>query len=161
MPLALELGGLVACNLQDIVTLDDPYRHDFIAASDVLFLSAANQGDPALLISELLRRNPQQIVVAGMGAQGCMLGSDAGIRHFPPVTIDLPVVDTNGAGDGLAVGFLASYVLEGRPLEEAIERGQVVARYTCAQRAPKAQLISSAKLEEYVMKFEQSAGCCK
>ena len=42
---------------------------------------------------------------------------------------DLPVIDTNGAGDGLAVGFLVSHVLEGRSLEESILRGQLTARH--------------------------------
>ncbi|WP_437930549.1 PfkB family carbohydrate kinase [Sorangium sp. So ce291] len=52
-------------------------------------------------------------MVVGMGARGCALATRDGVRYFPPVALDLPVVDTNGAGDGLAVGFLVSHVLEG------------------------------------------------
>jgi sugar/nucleoside kinase (ribokinase family) len=36
-------------------------------------------------------------------------------------------IDTNGAGDSLAVGFLVSRVLEGSSLEESIRRGQITA----------------------------------
>jgi acarbose 7IV-phosphotransferase len=38
-------------------------------------------------------------VVSGRGAQGCAAGTPAGIRHFGPVAMDLPVLDTNSAAD--------------------------------------------------------------
>ncbi|MBL0314068.1 MAG: carbohydrate kinase family protein [Holophagaceae bacterium] len=150
LPLAQSLGVKVACDLQDVVDPEDPYRRDFIHHADILFFSAANHGDPAPLMQHFLRARPGCIVVAGMGARGCMLGTGDGSRHFPPVDLDLPVVDTNGAGDGLAVGFLTSYVLEGRPLNDAILRGQVTARHTCAQRASSSNLISRKELDECV-----------
>jgi acarbose 7IV-phosphotransferase len=149
LPLARALGITVACDIQDVVSLDDGYRHDFIAAADVLFFSAANHADPAPLMAELLRRNPRQIVIAGMGARGCAVGTHDGVRYAPPPPLDLPVVDTNGAGDALAVGFLSSYVLEGRTLDDSIRRGQIVARWTCAQRAPKAHLLTAEELARY------------
>jgi sugar/nucleoside kinase (ribokinase family) len=60
-----------------------------------------------------------------------------------------PVIDTNGAGDGLAVGFLSSYVLGGYSLADAIRRGQIAARYTCTQKASSAHLISPEMLKHY------------
>ncbi len=48
-----------------------------------------------------------------MGARGCALGTREAIEFFPPVEMEAPVIDTNGAGDALAVGFLSSYVLDG------------------------------------------------
>ena len=98
----------IACDLQDVVTLRDGYREDFVEYADMVFFSAVNQSDPTPLIAELLRWRPGLIVVSGRGAQGCTVGTPAGIRHFGPVAMDLPVIDTNGAGDGLAVGFLAA-----------------------------------------------------
>ena len=92
------------------------------------------------------------IVVSGMGAQGCALGTRAGIRYFGPVSMDTPVIDTNGAGDGLAVGFLSSYVLDGYSLEDSIRRGQIAARYTCAQKASSAQLIRQDIMQHYFEK---------
>jgi len=120
----------------------------------MVFFSAANHSDPKPLIEELLRWRPGLIVVSGMGAQGCAVGTPAGIRYFGPVAMDLPVIDANGAGDGLAVGFLSSYVLDGYSLEDSIRRGQIAARYTGAQKASSAQLISPDILQHY---FEQSA----
>jgi sugar/nucleoside kinase (ribokinase family) len=84
-----------------------------------------------------------------MGERGCALGTRAGIRFYPPVALDLPVVDTNGAGDALAVGFLSSHVLDGLPLEESILRGQIAARYKCGIKASSGRKISRELLEHY------------
>jgi sugar/nucleoside kinase (ribokinase family) len=149
LPIATDLGVTIACDLQDVVQLRDGYRDDFIEYADIVFFSAVNQAGPASLIEELLKWKPELIVVSGMGARGCALGTRDGIRYFDPVHIDAPVIDTNGAGDGLAVGFLSSYVLGGYSLEEAIWRGQLAARYTCTQKASSAHLITPALLDHY------------
>ena len=143
------LGVTIACDLQDVVTLHDGYREDFIDYADIVFFSAANQPDPKPLIEELLKWRPGLIVVSGLGAQGCALGTHASLRYFGPLSLDTPVIDTNGAGDGLAVGFLSSYVLDGYSLEDAIRRGQIAARYTCTQKAGSAQLIRPDILQHY------------
>ena len=56
------------------------------------------------------------------------------------------MIDTNGAGDALAVGFLSSYVLDGYALDDAIRRGQIAARYTCTIKASSSNLITAEKL---------------
>jgi len=89
------------------------------------------------------------IVVAGMGARGCALGTRDGLRYFKPVSMAAPVIDTNGAGDGLAVGFLSSYVLDGYSLEDSVRRGQIAARYTCTQKASSAHLITPELMARY------------
>jgi len=146
LPVARELGLVVACDLQDVVDPEDAYRRDFIRESDILFFSAANHADPAPLIRRFLQDRPERIVVSGMGAKGCALGTRKGIRFFPPEPSDLPVVDTNGAGDSLAVGFLTSHVLEGRPLAESIRRGQLAARHCCSLRGTSEGLITEENL---------------
>ncbi len=148
LPIARELGVTIACDLQDMVTLDDPYRREFIAYADIIFCSAVNQ-KPADLIRAFLQRNPRLIVVIGMGARGCTVGTSSGIDYYPAVELEAPVIDTNGAGDGLAVGFLTSHILEKRPLAESILRGQITARYTCTQKASTENLITPAQLEHY------------
>ncbi|HZY40861.1 MAG TPA: carbohydrate kinase family protein [Anaerolineae bacterium] len=149
LPLAKELGATVACDIQDVVNLRDSYREDFIEYADIVFFSAVNQADPALLIEDLLNWKPNLIVVSGMGARGCALGTRGGIRYFAPVSMNSPVIDTNGAGDGLAVGFLSSYVLDGYSLEDSIRRGQIAARYTCSLKAASSPLITSEILDRY------------
>ena len=54
-----------------------------------------------------------------------------------------------GAGDALAVGFLVSYVLGGCSLDDAVLRGQIAARHTCAQRASSSHLITAEALERH------------
>ena len=149
LPITRELGLTIACDIQDVIAIDDAYRQDFVEQADILFFSAVNQADPAPLIEAFLALNPAQIVISGMGARGCALGTRKGIEYFPPVEIKAPVVDTNGAGDGLAAGFLTSYVLVGYSLHDSIQRGQIAARHTCTQRASSSSLITAAQLDHY------------
>jgi sugar/nucleoside kinase (ribokinase family) len=147
LPLARKAGVTISCDIQDVVDLADPYRADFIREADVLFFSTVNHPDPTPMIEKLLEREPVPIVVSGMGPRGCALGTSGGIRLFGPVELDAPVADTNGAGDSLAVGFLSSYFLDGHPLEDAVLRGQIAARWKCSQRATSSELICRAELD--------------
>ncbi len=149
LPIAKELGLTIACDIQDVVSANDDYRQDFIAYADVLFFSATNYTDPTPLIEAFLKIKPDQIVISGMGANGCAVGTSDGVQFFPAVEMEAPVIDTNGAGDGLAVGFLASFVLDSYALSDSIRRGQITARYTCTQKASSSNLITPDKLEHY------------
>ena len=154
LPIARELGIKISCDIQDIVELDDEYRQDFIKAADILFFSGVNFKDPGAVIEEFLKTNPNRIVIAGMGAEGCLVGTKDGIESYSAVEIAGPVVDTNGAGDGLAVGFLSSYFLDGYSLEDSILRGQITARYTCTQKASSSNLITKEKLDMFYQQLK-------
>jgi acarbose 7IV-phosphotransferase len=147
LPLAREAGVAISCDIQDVVDLDDPYRADFIREADVLFFSTVNHPDPTPLIERLLERRPAPVVVCGMGSRGCALGTFSGVRFFGPVEMETPVVDTNGAGDSLAIGFLSSFYLDGHPVEDAVQRGQIAARWKCSQRASSSRLITREELD--------------
>jgi sugar/nucleoside kinase (ribokinase family) len=101
-----------------------------------------------------LRSKPSRIVIVGLGAKGCAVGTqECGtqtcIEFSPAVEMETPVIDTNGAGDGLAVGFLSSKVLDNYSLRDSILRGQITARYTCTQKASSSNLITPEQLEHY------------
>ncbi len=147
LPVARQLGLVVACDLQDVVSLPDAYRQDFIEAADVVFFSAVNHPDPVPLIEALRAGRPDRLVVAGMGGRGCALGSSKGVRLFPPAELHLPVVDANGAGDALAVGCLDAWALQGLPPEEAVRRGQLAARFKCSIRSSSSTLITREELD--------------
>jgi sugar/nucleoside kinase (ribokinase family) len=153
LPVAREKGLNIACDIQDVVDVEDPYRRDFTQAADYLFFSAVNYPDPTPLIQHYLSINPALTVICGMGSKGCALGTVKGIQFFKALEMDLPVVDSNGAGDSLAVGFLASHVLEGLPLEESILRGQIAARYKCGIKASSSSLITRELLVHYREQF--------
>ena len=146
LPLAKAADCVIGCDIQDVEALFDGYRDDFIHHADILFFSAANHGDPEPLMEEILDRYPDKILISGMGDQGCALGTAQGRVRYPPVDSALPVVDTNGAGDALAVGFLWGHVLQGYDLKTSIRLGQVSARHTCAQKASTSTLITREAL---------------
>ena len=146
LPVARQSGATIACDIQDVVSIDDPYRHDFIQYADILFFSSANHEDPSLLIKAFAKINPKCIMIAGMGNKGCALGTEKGVEFFDIVDNTIPVIDTNGAGDGLAVGFLTSYVLDGYNLQDSIRRGQLTARHTCSLKATSSELITAEEL---------------
>lgn len=150
LPLARSAGAVIACDVQDVVDPDDPYRQDFILNSDFLFLSAANHGDPDPIMRHFWKKNSKLEIIAGMGAEGCAVASGGRIQHFAAVDLDLPVVDTNGAGDALAVGYLAARVFNGLSVDDSVLRGQIGARHTCAQKASSDNLITPALLQRYL-----------
>jgi len=151
LPLAKKHGLIVACDIQDVVDINDPYRQDFIEAADILFFSAVNQATPEKMMAHILQKYPYKIIVSGMGARGCALGTRSGIEYFDAIPLELPIIDTNGAGDGLAVGFLTSYILENYNLHDSIRRGQITARYTCGLKATTSRLITMEKLDEFLI----------
>ena len=148
LPIAKELGLTVSCDLQDATDIHDPYRRDFLEASDILFFSAVNFHSPESIMSAILSEFPEKILVAGMGAHGCALGTKDGIQYFDPIHLPDPVIDTNGAGDGLAVGFMSSFVLEKKSLKDSIQCGQIAARWTCTQKATSSTLITKKQLDD-------------
>jgi sugar/nucleoside kinase (ribokinase family) len=147
LPAARQAGALIACDIQDVVDPGDAYRQDFIAWADFLFFSAANFADPTLLIQHFHRLNPQAVIIAGMGAQGAALGVNGQVQRFPAPELTTPILDTNGAGDSLAVGFLSSYILDGCTLEDSLLRGQIAARHCCTLRGVSDGLITSPQLD--------------
>jgi sugar/nucleoside kinase (ribokinase family) len=151
LPVARECGVIISTDIQDIVDPDDTYRQDFIENSDILFFSSVNFPDPSALIRRFQQNNPDRVVVCGMGERGCAVseGLNREIRFFPVVDMDLPVIDTNGAGDSLAVGFLVSRFLDNYGVEDAITRAQIVARYTCSVKASTSDLITMPQLDGY------------
>ncbi|OHD55769.1 MAG: carbohydrate kinase [Spirochaetes bacterium GWF1_51_8] len=149
LPVSREAGNIIACDIQDISDPNDEYRRDFVRAADVLFFSSVNFADPSRLIDQFLEDNPERIVICGRGKDGCALGTKNGIEFFPPVEMEKPVTDTNGAGDSLAVGFLTARYLDGYPLEESILRAQITARYTCTIEASTSAFITPSLLEKY------------
>lgn len=151
LSLAKELGVIISCDIQDIPHINDEYRKDYIKYADILFMSSANMknnNDIESIIKKILKQNPSCIIVVGMGNKGCALGTSDGITFYHTVEYSEPIVDTNGAGDGLATGFLTSYLFDHYNLEESILRGQLSARYKCAQKASSSNLITIEKLDE-------------
>ena len=134
-------------DLQDVRAVDDPYRTDFIAAADYLFASAAHLADPVAAATAWLGAGHARSVVLGQGAAGALLvprpaepavhrhddpSTDRTAHQQPPPQLGpddgLPIVDTTGAGDSLAIGFLDGLLALGLDPVDALHRGQLLAR---------------------------------
>ena len=157
LPLARQLGITIACDLQDVVSVDDPYRRDYIEYADILLFSSVNYQDPVPLIRRFLESKPERIVIVGLGGKGCALGMCNGVQFFGAVDLPGLVVDTNGAGDALAVGFLASYCIDGYSLEDSVVRGQIAARHACTLKGTSSNLITKESLDTYFNPLKRNA----
>lgn len=142
LPIAKELGLVISCDIQDIIDPDDLYRKDFIKATNVLFLSAVNISNVRQIIKSIRQLNTETLIIIGMGKKGAGL-SEKGTKFsvYPPPNLHFPIVDTNGAGDSLATGFLYSYFILGESIENSLLIGQINAQYTCSLKAPKNEFI--------------------
>jgi len=149
LPIAKELELTISCDLQDVTDVHDPYRRDFIEASDILFFSCVNFERPETVFSAILKEFPNKILISGMGERGCALATKDYFDFFDAVDLPDPVIDTNGAGDGLAVGFTSSHILQKYSLHDSILRGQIAARWTCTQKATSSNLITKTKLDDF------------
>jgi sugar/nucleoside kinase (ribokinase family) len=74
---------------------------------------------------EIMARNPELIIAMTMGEKGAMIFSDGECHHIPTEKCEA-VVDTTGAGDSFAAGFLYG-ISNGFSAEEAAMLGNVVA----------------------------------
>ncbi len=133
---------LVAVDVQDVTDLDDPYRADYLAAADIVFMSAAHLADPEHAAAEVFSRGAE-LVVVGLGEAGALAVGRAGLIRAESPAVDLQIIDTNGAGDALAVGVLDSLMLGPAlptgsehawtrdEIRDALQAGQCAARWAC------------------------------
>jgi sugar/nucleoside kinase (ribokinase family) len=134
-------GGIpVAVDLQDVRDPTDPYRADFVANADLLLASAAHLADPAAAALAWCEAGPAETVVLGRGAAGAMAVQPHGVVAQPPPDVDLPVIDTTGCGDALAVGVLDALFAHGADLAGALRRGQVLARIVASEPGAQAHV---------------------
>jgi sugar/nucleoside kinase (ribokinase family) len=159
---AKKRSGAVSCDLQDIRNMNDPYRKDFIENSDLIFFSSSEVGDPKVFLKGFLQKYPDKMFVTGMGKRGSGLGFKGSVQFFAPVSeetfkadpqnemvkelLSAPVVDTNGAGDSLATGFIYGLFFLGLTPEESILTGQISARRTCSLKGTSDGLITENEL---------------
>ncbi|UKY53827.1 carbohydrate kinase family protein [Streptomyces inhibens] len=126
------LGLPVSTDLHDWDGLTDHHR-EFALRSDVVFLSTAGAGERiGSVMREILHDGRAEVVIATAGAGGAYLltPDDRTPRLVPAAVPPGPVVDSNGAGDAFACGFLYGR-LAGRPLEDCARLGAVAGAYAC------------------------------
>jgi len=134
MAIAHEAGRKVAFTLSDIACIK-PHRSEMMAmldagAIDLLFANEneicelADEGDRDAAIAALQTKVP--LIVVTCGADGA-LAVERGRRVSVPVArLGTGIVDTTGAGDLFAAGFLVGQA-RGRSLEDSLRMGAIAA----------------------------------
>jgi len=142
------LGLSISADLQDAPSVSDAYRMDYVKKSDILFVSGVNLADPESALKEYVCAFPDKLFIMSAGKAGVLYHRGREIFRQPAILEGPPVVDANGAGDSLAVGFLTGFLLEGLPLEDSLRMGQRLARHTCTIRGNTAPFLTLERLKE-------------
>jgi sugar/nucleoside kinase (ribokinase family) len=134
MRIAHEVGRQVAFTLSDIACIA-PHRAEMMAmieggAIDVLFANEneicelADLGDRDSAVAAIRDKVP--LLVVTCGAEGALAVENGRSVSVPIARIGAGVVDTTGAGDLFAAGFLVGQA-RGRSLEDSLRIGSVAA----------------------------------
>ncbi|WP_225840013.1 adenosine kinase [Streptomyces sp. NK08204] len=126
---------------------ENPYHEPFAYAADVVFLSAAALTDPERTLRHIAERGRAEAVVATAGAEGAYLLAGGELTRIPAVAPPAPVVDSNGAGDAFAAGFLYGR-LSGEPPARCALYGAIAGAYACTVPATRADAIGRDELLE-------------
>ncbi|MBV1938003.1 adenosine kinase [Streptomyces sp. BV286] len=121
------------------------YHEAFAQEADVVFLSAAELTDPERTMRRIAERGRAEVVVATAGAEGAYQLVDGELTPVPAVAPPAPVVDSNGAGDAFAAGYLFGR-LTGEPPERCGLFGAIAGAYACTVPATRADVIGRAEL---------------
>ncbi len=130
---AREAGRKVAFTLSDNFVIDR-HRGDFLdliaqGQIDILF---ANEGEIRFLaqidnfddaVASIAAQVP--VLVTTCGEQGAIAVVD-GVRYAAPAAPVAQIIDTTGAGDLFAAGFLAAHI-DGRPVDQCLALGAAAA----------------------------------
>lgn len=140
---ARAAGVPVWCDVHDDDGVGD-YPRDFVAAADVLLVSAARLPDPRAYLSDAVARGCRLAVCTDGGNGALALDADGWIE-VPAAPVD-DVVDTNGAGDAFLAGLLSG-TLDGLPVEDALARASAAGALAVASRALGAPTATVATLD--------------
>ena len=146
---ARRSGKRVATDVHTIASLEDDYNRDYMAHADILFMSHERlPASPEEWARRVLERYGNEIVVIGMGAQGCLLAvrRDNFIERIPAVA-PRAVVSTIGGGDALFAAFLHA-TAQGDDPYSAIRKAVVFAGYKVGAVSAADGFLSASALED-------------
>ena len=150
LALAQELKIPVATDVHVLSDIDDPYNREFIAASQVLFLSdeGLRGRDPRSFITSLVQRYRPRIVVMGCGSDGALMyESRTGTFTHERALQFRPVVNTIGAGDALFSCFIQGY-FSGLPPAVALRRAVAFAGWKVGSAGGAQGLLTSREIDD-------------
>ena len=146
LPALHESGVTVSTDLHDWDG-EESYHRPFAESADVVFVSTTALADPERTMRQVLERGRAQVVVATAGAEGAYVLADGELTHIPTVALPTPVVDSNGAGDAFASGFLFGWLAGEPPLRCGLY-GAIAGAFACTVPATGTDAISRDALLE-------------
>lgn len=144
LPVLRETDVTISTDLHDWDGLE-AYHEAFALEADLVFLSTTALADPERTMRRIAERGRAEVVAATAGAEGAYLLAGGELTHIPAVTPAAPVVDSNGAGDAFASGFLFGW-LAGEPLERCGLYGAVAGAYACTVPSTRTDCIARGEL---------------
>ncbi|MDX3381062.1 adenosine kinase [Streptomyces niveiscabiei] len=144
LPALRETGAPLSTDLHDWDG-DNPYHEPFALAADLVFLSAAALTDVEATMRRIARDGRARTVVVTAGDKGAYLLTDGALTHVPASVPPASVVDSNGAGDAFAAGFLYGTLTGATPRESA-QYGARAGAYACTVPATRAAALTRAEL---------------
>jgi len=143
IPLIKKHKKEVWTDLHDYVP-GNPYYDDFIAASEVIFLSSEQAPDHLRLMDQWLSAGKRAVVVTH-GKDGAAAKTADGPLLYEPIINTYQLVDANGAGDAFFAGFLYGY-LKGEPISKCLCYGTIAGGVTVSSR----ELVAEELSPDYV-----------
>lgn len=129
LPLLAELDVTLSTDLHNWDG-SEPYHEQFAAAVDVVFVSATALADTEATMRRIAALDRPRVVVATDGAAGAWQLVAGELRFIAPVPPPAPAVDSNGAGDAFAAGYLTGW-LAGEAPDRCGGYGAVAGAYAC------------------------------
>lgn len=129
-----------SANVQSILKKTDVL---FINRQEMLILTGKDYEDGS---KELIEKGAK-LVVTTLGKEGCFISEKSSTRRVPAVGIQ--AIDTTGAGDSFAAGFLFG-ILNDYPLEECGRIGAFIASECIKKMGARDGLPGLEKLYEYL-----------
>lgn len=155
LPVLREAGVTVSTDLHNWDGVDT-YHEPFALQADHVFLSTTALTDPERTMRDIADRGRARTVVATAGADGSYLLYDGEVTHTPAVTPPAPVVDSNGAGDAFASGFLLG-LLNGEHPRRCALYGTVAGAYACTVPSTRTDAIGLGELLARVAEVERDS----
>ncbi|MET7886594.1 adenosine kinase [Streptomyces avermitilis] len=144
LPTLREAGVSISTDLHNWDGVQ-AYHEAFAYEADVVFLSTTALANPEKTMRGIAERGRAREVVATAAAEGAYLLVDGEVTHIPTVTPPAPVVDSNGAGDAFASGYLFGR-LAGEPPRRCALYGSIAGAYACTVPATRADAIGREQL---------------
>jgi sugar/nucleoside kinase (ribokinase family) len=155
---AKSKGSLVCADVVpfgDVLSFEDyrpvlPYI-DFIFPNEEEGMLLTGRSDLDGIADVMLGMGVRNVIIK-IGRRGCCL-KNSEMKIIVP-TFDSPVLDTTGAGDNFAAGFMTA-ILEGHPLNECCRIANAVASIAVRSIGANTGVRSRAQVEEFLLTHRQ------